>query len=516
MTFISRFAIFLLPYSFLYSYEKGAAISKPKTGQTNVPSPQAMGNQAKEKGPQTNGSMRMGKVIVLFSILLLILSCSSKPKTSILTRDLVDPPGVVQEAFAREGKSDYFLLLDEGYSFRLIYLCENRVFNFVEEPANNPVLVSIQPILDTSVEKRLSADDRRRIWACMERRVWEEQSRIEEIKSRVFRDRIQLEKEIKQIRAEQDQILAAMAEKQRLDAERQRRLEEERRRAEEERHRKIAEEQRRLAEEDRKVKIYKAGEREELLTSPSPPVKATETGIFLVMREARINENPRDNSKTISKASKYDIFDVIHSNKDNNGNQWYQVVLGERRVSEKGKRFGWSPEERAFWVKNKLQVWVYPGEFVNIGNVRPLKIRVEDAQFTGRMAMTQNKLPVFEVSYTINTTSKEAILGWVEENDGIRRSLKTKEEMRNLLNDLSRSLWPLRVQEDVLRGYIRQGFTREQVVLSWGRPDHVNTTRTLVGVHEQWVYGEPPFPKAYVYFENGLVKSWELFKNTGK
>jgi hypothetical protein len=88
--------------------------------------------------------------------------------------------------------------------------------------------------------------------------------------------------------------------------------------------------------------------------------------------------------------------------------------------------------------------------------------------------------------------------------------------MRNLLNDLSKTLWPIRIQEDVLKGYIRQGFTREQVVLSWGRPDHINTTQTLVGVHEQWVYGETPFPKSYVYFENGLVKSWEFFKDNGK
>jgi hypothetical protein len=88
--------------------------------------------------------------------------------------------------------------------------------------------------------------------------------------------------------------------------------------------------------------------------------------------------------------------------------------------------------------------------------------------------------------------------------------------MRTLLKDLSKTLWPIRIQEDVLHGFIRQGFTREQVVLSWGKPDHVNTTRTLVGIHEQWVYGEPPFPKSYVYFENGLVKSWEFIRNAGK
>ena len=54
---------------------------------------------------------------------------------------------------------------------------------------------------------------------------------------------------------------------------------------------------------------------------------------------------------------------------------------------------------------------------------------------------------------------------------------------------------------------------RSKLSFPGDRPDHVNTTRTLVGVHEQWVYGEAPFPKSYVYFENGLVKGWEFFEN---
>lgn len=498
--------------------EKRPSISQLKAGQTSGPSPQAMGIQTGKKGPQKPGSMRIGRIFLRFfilSIILSLVSCSSKTQTSILFRDPAKPPKVVQEVFAKEGKSDYFLLSDEGYSFRLIYLCENRVLNFIEEPLNNPILVSIQPILDTPVEKKLSSDDRRRIWACMERRVWEEHSRFEELKSRLIRERTQLEREIKMAWAERDRIIAEIAEKKRLEAEKQRRAEEERRRAEEERLRKLAEEQRKVAEEERKIRFYKTAEKEEPPPQPSP-LKASESGIFLVMKEAKIYDNPRNISKVISKVEKYDIFDVINSKKDESGYQWYQIFLAERIISDRGKKSGWSPEERSYWVKNKFLVWVYPGDIGNVNNVKPLKIKVEDVQFTGKLAITPQKLSLYEVSYMVNTTSKEEILGWVEEKDGIRRSTKTKEEMRNLLKDLSKTLWPIRIQDDILRGYIRQGFTREQAVLSWGRPDHVNTTRTLVGIHEQWVYGEPPFPRSYVYFENGVVKSWEFFTNSGK
>jgi hypothetical protein len=120
------------------------------------------------------------------------------------------------------------------------------------------------------------------------------------------------------------------------------------------------------------------------------------------------------------------------------------------------------------------------------------------------------------VTYEVNLEFAERVLGWIEERNGIRRSDKNPDEMRALLKDLAYTLWPLPIQTDGLRGQIRVGFSPEQVILSWGKPDHINKTRTLVGVHEQWVYGENPFPNTYVYFENGEVKSWEFLRSGAK
>ncbi len=513
-----------MPNLLSFNHEKRISISQPKAGQADYRPPQAMGCKTQKEGIKALRSAGLGKSFLFFLIFLgvfLSISCSSKLKTTLLLRDPPEPPKITQEIYAREGKSDYFLFHNEGYSFRLIYLCENRVFNFIEEPPNNHVLVSMQPILDTPVEKRLSPDDRVRVWACIERKVWEEQSRTEELKIRLARERIQLEKEIQKTLAEKERIIAEIEEKKRLQAENQRRLELDRRRAEEERQRKVAEETRKVSEEDQRIKFYKSGGKEGLLLPPQPSASApspkiTESGVFLVMKEAAIHEEPKEESKVLSKGDKYDLFDVFQSQKDESGNYWHQVRVGERVISDKGKKYGWSPEERSFWIKNKLLVWVYPGDLANIANAKAVKIRSEDVHFTSRIALTPQKQTYYEVSYGTNSTLREEIFGWVAENNGIRRSTKNKEEMRTLLKDLSKTLWPIRIQEDVLRGLIRQGFTREQVVLSWGKPDHVNTTRTLVGIHEQWVYGEPPFPKSYVYFENGVVKSWEFIRNSGK
>lgn len=462
--------------------------------------------------------MRRGpRIIILFLLSALFFSsfCSSKPKTSILLRDQVNPPKVVREVFAREGKSDYFLLNDEGYSFRLIYLCENRVLNFTEEPKGNPVLVSTQPILNTTVESQLSADDRRRIWVCMERKVKEQQFKIDEQRRRIVAERVRLEKEIGSIQRERNQFITELQKKKRLEAERKRQLAEERRRTEAERLRKMEEEQRRRTEEGRKLRFYTAGRKEES-SSAFDAVKATESGVFLALKEIRVHAQPAVDSKVIAIINKYDIYDVLNSKMDSTWTQWHQILLSEYIISEKGKRYGWTPEERSFWSKHKLRVWVYPGDITKIDLTKPLKLNINNVQFTGKRAAVPGRPALYEVTYHINSEFTEKIIGWVREQEGIRRSNRTKEEMSTLLRDVASTGWPMNIQNDILRGYIRTGFTREQVLLSWGKPDHVNTTRTLVGIHEQWVYGEAPFPRSYVYLENGIVKTWEFLKNSGR
>lgn len=51
----------------------------------------------------------------------------------------------------------------------------------------------------------------------------------------------------------------------------------------------------------------------------------------------------------------------------------------------------------------------------------------------------------------------------------------------------------------ILKEVIKVGFTEEMTILSWGEPEEIN--RSTYG--DQWVYSGQ-----YLYFENGLVKSW--------
>jgi len=74
-----------------------------------------------------------------------------------------------------------------------------------------------------------------------------------------------------------------------------------------------------------------------------------------------------------------------------------------------------------------------------------------------------------------------------------------------------------RTKSAILNGRIFIGMNTEQVLASWGKPNKINRSVYEWGVHEQWVYGglsgygryssytEP----TYLYFEDGLLKSWQ-------
>lgn len=445
------------------------------------------------------------------------LSCAPKVATSILIKDVAHPPPLIQKIIAQEGKVDYFLLQDEGYSWRLIFLCANKVYNLVDDPPHKPVLVSFHPILGSEVEGKIPPLDRIKIWACLESKVREEQTKQAEIKKIIIAERKRVAEEIQRLRAEQERIKKESAEREKILAQ-QRQIAEKRRLAEAEvliKQQQQDEEERKKSEEEKKVKHYRAREKEpddnHQKETPTP-LPITETGTFLVMKDAPVYEMPKKSSRLLTRVKKYDLFEVLNTSRDNYGNQWHQVLLGERIVSKKGQKSGWTPEEKGFWIKHRLMAWVYPGDITKINTAKPLKLAADEIHYTGKKVTLPDKSQFFEVVYEFNVTYPEKVAGWIEDPNGIRRPDKNIEEMMELMKKLAFTLWPLRIQNEILRGYIRVGFTPEQVILAWGKPNHINKTRTFLGVHEQWVYGEKPFPKAYVYFENGIVKNWEFFK----
>jgi len=58
-----------------------------------------------------------------------------------------------------------------------------------------------------------------------------------------------------------------------------------------------------------------------------------------------------------------------------------------------------------------------------------------------------------------------------------------------------------------LKGELWLGMTKQMAKDSKGDPWNINTTVTQIGVSEQWVYDS-----LYLYFDNGILTSWQLLK----
>ena len=65
--------------------------------------------------------------------------------------------------------------------------------------------------------------------------------------------------------------------------------------------------------------------------------------------------------------------------------------------------------------------------------------------------------------------------------------------------------WSLDDCQTIVEGKIRIGFTQDQAIAAWGRPDDINRTVGSWGTHEQWCYGM----STYLYFEDGVLTSFQ-------
>lgn len=63
--------------------------------------------------------------------------------------------------------------------------------------------------------------------------------------------------------------------------------------------------------------------------------------------------------------------------------------------------------------------------------------------------------------------------------------------------------WPPAECDAIAAGKVSMGMTADQVRAAWGKPEHINTTVTAGGKHEQWVWGS----SQYAYFQDGILTS---------
>ena len=85
----------------------------------------------------------------------------------------------------------------------------------------------------------------------------------------------------------------------------------------------------------------------------------------------------------------------------------------------------------------------------------------------------------------------------------IEKDDKTIERFRSLAKKYGKQN-----AKTIIEGKVRIGWSKEMCREAWGRPDKINTTRGVWGVHEQWVYeysDELSYDIFCLYFENGIL-----------
>lgn len=81
-----------------------------------------------------------------------------------------------------------------------------------------------------------------------------------------------------------------------------------------------------------------------------------------------------------------------------------------------------------------------------------------------------------------------------------RNARRQADALAARIDRLTAKGWPRQFVELIVAKQLTIGMSAEMVRESWGRPDHVNSTLTSAGTHEQWVYAT-----RYVYLENDTV-----------
>lgn len=106
---------------------------------------------------------------------------------------------------------------------------------------------------------------------------------------------------------------------------------------------------------------------------------------------------------------------------------------------------------------------------------------------------TVNVLEIDTIHYIFLKVQYKNKIGWIHKNMITDNSFMKNPRIRNEYKEL------------VSQNKITIGMNPDEVIESWGYPAKKNTTITVNGTSEQWVYSVDA--SKYVYFENGIVSA---------
>lgn len=127
------------------------------------------------------------------------------------------------------------------------------------------------------------------------------------------------------------------------------------------------------------------------------------------------------------------------------------------------------------------------------------------------------ELPNLAKVTIVEITDDELIDDWYT----VRMIYKSKSYYTDLLYDFdinykfhfenpyNKYNWSKDIWNDIEQGIISLGMTEDMVRLSWGIPYDINEYVSVWGTSVQWIYGEDIAYRTYLYFDDGVLTSWQ-------
>ena len=145
--------------------------------------------------------------------------------------------------------------------------------------------------------------------------------------------------------------------------------------------------------------------------------------------------------------------------------------------------------------------------------VSVVKVLEDDKKWTivNTALLSNYKVPTFYLIKEEDLKKKIEIEELKEKRIKDSLSLANKIEQKRLKETLDKRRNELiykygeNIGLDIFNKKIWIGMTKEMAIESRGNPININRTTGSWGIHEQWVYPG----RNYLYFENGILKSWQ-------
>lgn len=178
---------------------------------------------------------------------------------------------------------------------------------------------------------------------------------------------------------------------------------------------------------------------------------------------------------------------------------WYGIVLREERTPRRMTRRGWIlklPGESDPLLKDEVAVFRYPGD--------PDPPKLVRTKWLSRTGLARHDGAWSEVNWNVREDQVDELVGFVPASDVALDARTTREKVDEKVGIIrANPKWTPQMISTILRGEVREGYSREAVLLALGEPP----LKAELGEHrERFVYRGSAMGSVEIHLLRGFVE----------